>query len=122
MSCNKLYFDSRKAGKLHVKGLSKQTTRYLNIKSSLTSLRPYKCILCDGWHLTSVTKKASRLLLKRNAQRGLDIDAIKALRGTPTINYLLANQRSWMILHTDDTRSWVTFTEESGFSGRIVLK
>ena len=122
MSCNKLYFDSRKAAKLHVRDLSKQTTRYQNVKASLSSLRPYKCFSCDGWHLTSMTKKASRMLLKYNTQRGVDIEAIKSLRDTPTLSYLLANQRPWMVLHNDDTRSWVTFTEESGFSGRIVLK
>jgi len=69
-----------------------------------------------------MTKKKSRALLKHNTQRGIDIDHIKALRDNPTLDHILANQHPWMVLHTDDTRSWVTFTEESGFSGRIVLK
>ena len=117
MSCNKMYFSSKKEtneylGSLKNRGFSKSR----NVK-----LTPYDCFQCDGWHLTSMSQKQTKKFLRINKQRGDRLKIIKALRNNPTLEYLLAHQEPWFVLHVNDTRYWVTFNEESGFNGRIVL-
>ena len=121
MVCNKMYFSSKKDAAAYITNTNKNAKYYRKNKSRLAKLTPYCCFHCDGWHLTSMSQKETKKFLKDNKQRGRDLKVINSLRAKPTIENLLDNQRPWIILHIDDTRYWITFSEESGFDGRIVL-
>lgn len=112
MSCNKNYFKSKKLAKAYTK----------TCRGVFRVLRPYKCFHCDGWHLTSMSKKLAKAKTRLNDIRGHDLGVIMALRVTPTLEQVLSDQRPWMILHLDENRTWVEFAPDSGFSGRIVLR
>ena len=122
MSCNKIYFASKTCAVDHISEINNNAKHYKNFKKVLKRLRAYECFYCDGWHLTSMTKRDSKALGKYQERRREGVAIIKSLRKNPTMEHLFAHQEPWMILHIDDTRSWVSFTKESGFTGRIVLK
>lgn len=55
MSCNKLRFQSRADAKRWSRG-----TDFRNQADKTMPKGTYRCPLCDGWHLTSLTKVEQR--------------------------------------------------------------
>ena len=62
--CNKMYFSTKLEAKREARdgrGASKSNPSFKVI--------PYKCDKCDGWHTTRYTKKITRVITKKIAER-----------------------------------------------------
>jgi len=99
--CNKISYESKKEATQHYHYM--RHTRKVIAKR----MRPYLCIDCSKWHLTSQRKSRSRLI-KRTA--GL-INEFRALTNNDDRwEFIIKHQGKWLEVGIYDNRTYVVFS------------
>ena len=68
MSCGKMQYRTKALAESEVRRVKASSLRN-RTRSEYKKLRAYECCFCDGYHLTSLSKKESKQVTKRTKAR-----------------------------------------------------
>ena len=105
MKCNKMWFESIKNANSYVR--SAKSSKHKD--SVRGKLRPYKCNDCDGYHLTSMSKKEQKIATKRSTETFRKMKIKNAIEENPTIDNLIELSEDWMTFHYVEEPFHVSF-------------
>ena len=110
--CNKISFHSKAAANDYIFHINHGKSRKRTIKAMMS----YKCMDCTKWHLTSQSKaqlrRRKRYNNKCDKRHQLIIDFKCLSNNTERWKWLVDNQGDWMVLHIDDDRTYVVFSDK----------